>query len=297
MKFLKRLITFIAVLFAGLYIWGKIYSIHPALITRTIAADSIRMKNDLYYLTKECRFRNYRHPDQLKKAANYIAEQFAAVSGSVQHQLYDLGELNYENVICSIGPTDAERIIIGAHYDACGDQEGADENASGVAGLLELARVLKDKQLKYRIDFVAYSTEEPPYFGGKSMGSYVHASSLFENHIKVKGMICLEMIGVYFNEPNTQDYPLSFLEWFYGNKANYITVAQQFSNGDFGNFICKRMKQEQVIPTKSFTAPSWFGGVKLSDQRNYWYYDYSAVMVTNTAFYRDKNYHTTDDTA
>ncbi len=297
MKFLKTLVATTIVLFAGLYIWAKIYSIQAPLVTRQITADSIRMKQDLYYLTKQCRFRNYRHPDQLKKAANYITEQFTPLSDSIQHQFYNLGELSYENVICSIGPAEAERIIIGAHYDACGDQEGADDNASGIAGLLELARILKGKPLKYRIDFVAYSTEEPPYFGGKSMGSYIHASSLFENHVKVKGMICLEMIGVYFDETNTQHYPLFFLEWFYGNKGNYITVTQQFNNGDFGNFICKRMKQEQVIPTKSFTAPSWFGGIQLSDQRNYWHYNYSAVMITNTAFYRNKNYHTADDTA
>lgn len=297
MKLLKKISIIVIAAFLVLYVWGKIYSIQTPLVTRPILADTVRIKNDLYYLAKECRYRNYRHPHQLKKAADYIAGEFLKITDSVQHQTYHAGELEFENLVCSLGPGDAERIIIGAHYDACLDQEGADDNASGVAGLLELARLLKGKELKYRIDLVAYSTEEPPYFGSKSMGSYVHATSLYNNQVKVKGMICLEMIGVYADEPNSQDYPIFFLEWFYGNKGNYITVAQKFSNGDFGNFIRKRMKQDQVIPTKSFTAPSWFGGIKLSDHRNYWLYDYSAVMITNTAFYRNKNYHTREDTA
>jgi len=128
------------------------------------------------------------------------------------------------------------------------------------------------------------------------MGSYVHAKSLKDAGVKVKGMICLETMGVYFDEPNTQDYPVFFLEWFYGNKGNFITVVQKFSNGDFGEFVSDRMKKEQVIPTKSFTAPEWIAGVGLSDQINYWEFGYSAVMITNTAFYRDKYYHTTGDT-
>lgn len=196
-----------------------------------------------------------------------------------------------------IGATGCRKNIIGAHYDACGNQEGADDNASGVCGLLELARLLKNEKLKYRIDFVAYTNEEPPFFGTNDMGSYVHAKSLFDNKVKVKGMISLEMIGYYSDEPNSQDYPLFFLEWFYGNKGNFITVAQKNFNDDFGSFISERMKKDQVIPTKSFKGTQWAGGIDLSDHRNYWKFDYSAVMITNTAFFRNKKYHTNGDTA
>jgi Peptidase family M28 len=297
MKRLKRIFIGILIVFIGIFVWAKIYSIEPALVTRTILADTVRIKNDLTYLTKECQFRNFMHLDQLNKSADYIKNQFAQITDAVEFQNYKENDLEFKNVICSIGPKDAERIIVGAHYDACLDQEGADDNASGVCGLLELARLLKNENLKYRIDFVAYSTEEPPFFGKKTMGSYIHAKSLFDNKIKVKGMICLEMIGVYFDEPNTQDYPVFFLEWFYGNKGNFITVAQRFSNGDFGNFVRSRMKRNQVIPTKSFTAPQWVAGIDLSDQRNYWEFNYSAVMITNTSFYRNKKYHTVNDTA
>ena len=297
MKILKRICISVAIFFLVLFIWAKIYSIEPPLVTRKILADTVRIKNDLIFLTKECQFRNFMHPEQLNKSADYIKNQFSGIADSVELQKYVVNDQEFSNVICSIGPKDAERIIIGAHYDACLDQEGADDNASGVCGLLELARLLKDQQLKYRIDFVAYSNEEPPFFDTKNMGSYIHAKSLFDQKIKVKGMICLEMIGVYFDEAHTQDYPVFFLEWFYGNKGNFITVVQKFSNGDFGAFVRKRMKKEQVIPTKSFTAPKWIAGVGLSDQINYWAFDYSAVMITNTAFYRNKKYHTINDTA
>lgn len=297
MKFLRKALIAIAVLFAGLYIWGKIYSIEPDLLTRPIAADTTRIKSDLFFLAKECRFRNFMHLNELNKSADYIQRQFLDVSKNVSFQKYSIKGYEFKNVICSIGPEGAERIIIGAHYDACLDQEGADDNASGVAGLLEMARLLKNEKLKYRIDFVAYTNEEPPFFDTKDMGSYIHAKSLFDSKAKIKGMVCLEMIGYYSEEPNSQGYPVFFLEWFYGNKGNFITVAQRFFNGSFGSFVRKRMKQEQVIPTISFTGPSWLAGIDLSDQRNYWQFGYDAVMITNTAFYRNTKYHTSGDVA
>lgn len=303
MKFLKKTFLTIIVFFSGLYIWGKIYSIEPAIASLPPLADTAAIRDDLYYLTKECRFRNFQHPEQLNKAADYIQKQFNTISVSTWLQEYSLdssyriNRAGYKNIICSLGPKDAERIIVGAHYDACMDKEGADDNASGVCGLLELARLLKNEKLKYRIDFVAYTNEEPPFFGTNAMGSYVHAKSLADSGINVKGMICLEMIGYYSDEPGSQDFPLFFLKWFYGNKGNFITVAQKNFNGEFGSFIRKRMKKNQVIRTKSFTAPSWAGGIDLSDHRNYWKFGYSAVMITNTAFFRNKNYHTDYDTA
>ncbi|MEO8770419.1 MAG: M28 family peptidase [Ferruginibacter sp.] len=298
MNRLKKILIIFVVLFLGLYIWGKIYSANqPALVIRQIAADTNRIKTDLYFLTKECRYRNFMHTDQLNKAAAYIKKQFEAVSDSVQYQTYVIDTVEYKNVICSIGPKGAERIIIGAHYDACMDKEGADDNASGVCGILELARLFKNEKLKYRIDLVAYANEEPPFFGTNNMGSYIHAKSLFNNDVKVKGMISLEMIGMYSDEPGSQHFPVFFLKWFYGSTGNFITVTNKLSSGSFGRFISKRMQKEQVIPTKSFTAPSWAGGIDLSDHRNYWAFDYSAVMITNTAFYRNEYYHTINDIA
>lgn len=296
MKFLKRLIITIGAILLALFIWGKIYYYsQPSVVSLPGIADTTRIKTDLTFLTKNCVYRNHLNIDQLNKAADYIHTQFSAISDSVTEQLYTYDTIHFRNIICSLGPKDAERIIVGAHYDVCDNFEGADDNASGVAGLLELARLLKSQALKYRIDFVAYAAEEPPFFRSKYMGSYVHAKYLLDNNIKVKGMICIEMIGYFSEEEGSQSYPFFPLRWFYGSKGNYITAVQKFENGKFGNAFVDSIKAQQVLPTRSFIGPKWLPGVDFSDHLNYWKFGYSAVMITNTAFYRNKNYHTADD--
>jgi hypothetical protein len=174
MKFLKYSFVSVILIFFSLFVWGKIYSTtEPDLVRATRLADTIRIKNDLTFLTRECNFRNYHHLDSLNKAADYIKAKFQVISSKVEEQKYSFNSMKFRNLICSLGPDSGERIIIGAHYDVCNDQEGADDNASGVAGLLELARLLKDVSLKYRVDFVAYSLEEPPFFKSQYMRFYL----------------------------------------------------------------------------------------------------------------------------
>lgn len=229
--------------------------------------------------------------DILDSVAGYITHEFSGSTAQVAIQKFEVSRQFYSNIIASFGPENGERLIVGAHYDVCGEQDGADDNASGVAGLLELARLLKDKKLKYRIDLVAYALEEPPFFRTKNMGSYVHARSLYQSKIPVKGMVSLEMIGYYSDRKNSQNYPLGFLKWFYGTKGNFITIVQKPFNGNFSKKFKQLAFRNNSIPTKSFKAPSFFGGIDLSDHRNYWHFGYSAVMVTNTAFFRNTNYH------
>jgi len=195
-----------------------------------------------------------------------------------------------------IGPPDAERIIIGAHYDVCGNQPGADDNASGITGLLELSRLLKNTDLKYRIDIVAYSLEEPPFFKTENMGSYHHAKYLNDNEVPVKGMICLEMIGYFDDMKKSQDYPIGLLKLFYGSKGDYITVIRKFGAGSFARKFKKYMKKQKLIKTKSLKAPASLPGIDFSDHLNYWKFGYSALMITYTAFYRNPNYHQKTDT-
>lgn len=265
------------------------------LLPHSLVADTCRIKNDLNQIVHTVNYRNYQHTESLNQAAAYIKSEFSKVSDSVKEQPYDLTVGTFKNIICSLGTKNKERIIVGAHYDVCGAQDGADDNASGVAGILELARLLSKEDLKYRIDLVAYTLEEPPIFKTECMGSYIHAKYLNDHKIPVKGMISLEMIGYYDDKPKSQHYPLGFLKWFYGNKGNYITIVQKWGNGKFGNTFKELMKQNQYIPTKSFTGPKFLPGVDYSDHLNYWKFGYSAVMVTNTSFYRNNNYHRNTD--
>ena len=153
-------------------------------------------------LTKSFGNRDYGNVATLNITADYIKSEFEKYADSTAVQVYDVQgqKSKYKNIICSFGIQNKKRIIVGAHYDVCEIQQGADDNATGVVGLLELARLLKGQKLNYRIDLVAYSLEEPPYFRTNEMGSYIHAKYLSDNKISVKGMICLEMIGYFKDE-------------------------------------------------------------------------------------------------
>lgn len=259
------------------------------------ASDTILIKDHLTSITKTDQFRTYNDLDQLNATADYIKEVFNQYSDSVYIQEYTIGKNVYKNVICSFGTEHEKRIIVGAHYDVCGNQEGADDNASGVVGLLELARMLQGQKLNQRIDLVAYTLEEPPFFRTEHMGSYIHAKSLAENNVEVAGMIALEMIGYFKDEKKTQSYPLGFLSLFYGNKGNYITLVKKTGAGKFTRKFCKSFKSTKTIKTKKFTGPPSLPGIDFSDHMNYWNFGFKALMITDTAFYRNQNYHQTSD--
>lgn len=265
-------------------------------VERTIKhVNTSTVKKDLKAITTTDKPRNYKNIKSLNSVANYINKELKKVCDTVSFQEYKVESNNYKNVIGSIGIENKERIIIGAHYDVAGDSDGADDNASGIAGLLELARLLSNEKLKYRIDFVAYTLEEPPFFRTKQMGSYIHAKYLFDNQISVKGMICLETIGYFSDVPNSQKYPIKGMELIYGNKGNYIAIVQNGKEEMFGNEITKLMKEQKLIETKSIKGSSLINGIDFSDHLNYWNFGYEAVMITNTAFYRNLRYHTSND--
>jgi hypothetical protein len=259
-------------------------------------ASPLNMENMLRSITSTKYPRNHLHPEILSSVANYIQTEFGKYTRRTELQDFEVNNQTYYNVIASFGPDTAERIIIGAHYDVCGNQQGADDNASGVVGLLELARMLKYQDLKYRIDLVAYSLEEPPYFRSENMGSFVHAKYLNENNIPVFGMISLEMIGFFKDGKNTQRYPLNFLKLFYGSRGNYITLVNKMVSGKFARKFTKKYKKTKSIRSKKFKAPQSLTGIDFSDHLNYWYFGFSALMITDTSFYRSPHYHQKTDT-
>ncbi len=291
--------SYLRILFLGSIVFFNItscVSVSPKSGENLGYSDSLLLKKHVYALAKNNGYRTYLDNTTLNKSADYIRDEFLKISNRVSIQGFKVEGRKFRNIICSVGPENAKRIIIGAHYDVCGNQAGADDNASGVAGLLELARLLKSQTLKYRIDFVAYSLEEPPYFKTQNMGSYIHARYLADNKISVQGMICLEMIGYFTDLPHSQKYPVGFLKWFYGNTGNYITIVQKFGNGSFGRKFNRSIRKNATIETKFFRAPKFLPGVDFSDHRNYWEFGYNSVMITNSAFYRNSNYHTIFDT-
>ena len=155
---------------------------------------------------------------------------------------------------------------------------------------------MKGQKLSYKIELVAYTLEEPPYFETENMGSFIHAKSLKDNNVDVFGMVSLEMIGYFKDDKKSQDYPVGFLSLIYGNRGNYITLVNKFGKGKFARQFSNRYKRSKTVRTKKFTAPKSMEGIDYSDHRNYWKFGYSALMLTDTSFFRNPNYHLKTDT-
>lgn len=249
-------------------------------------------------LTSTEGYRNFRNIKATRKAANYIEKTFKIYSENVFTQSYDVDSYVFKNIISTYGPKDGTKIIIGAHYDVADEQPGADDNASGIAGLLEISRLLKlnEPKLKYGIDLVAYPLEEPPWFKTKFMGSFVHSDSIYYTNVDVRLMICLEMIGFFNDNEKSQTFPIGILEWFYPTVGNFILVVSNFHSHFSASEFKDIMQDHSAIEVFQITAPSFITGVDFSDHLNYWEKGYKAIMITDTAFYRNKNYHKKTDT-
>jgi len=209
----------------------------------------------------------------------------------------------YRNVVATLGPDTRERIVVGAHYDAYLEYPAADDNASGVAALIEVTRLLAREPLPLGVDLVAYSLEEPFAEGAKGNfrtpdgGSAVHAASLKTSNSQVRLMISLETIGFFSDERNSQSFPISLLRFVYPNEGNYILVVSDLNNAFTARRVKSSMRVASPLPVHSISAPSSVQGIDYSDHFNYWRSGYPAVMITDTAFNRNKSYHTPGDTA
>jgi len=263
-----------------------------------MSAQKERLYKDVAFLTTLRPYRNYKNLDSLQKVSNYIETEFSTIGLPVEIQKWKVGEQEYSNIIASYNVNKSKRLIIGAHYDVCGDQEGADDNASAIAGLLETSRLLAENmpELDYRIDLVAYCLEEPPFFGTAEMGSYVHAKSLHATNTDVIGMICYEMIGYFSDEPYSQPFPSDELAKLYPNTANFIIVVGISEYEAFNNRVYQLMKQNSAIDVQIINFAEKNTLASLSDQRNYWLFGYPALMINDTSFIRNKNYHQMTDT-
>jgi len=259
-------------------------------------SDSLRIVQHLKTITKTDGYRNFKNVPLLNQTAEYIFSVFSQYADTVFYQSYEVEGETYKNVVCRLGSSIKKPlVVIGAHYDVCGDQEGADDNASGVVGLLELARILSKGKLNYPIEIVAYSLEEPPFFRTQYMGSYIHAKSLKDAGTPVYGMVALEMIGYFDDRAKSQTYPVKVMKVAYGSTGNYILLVRNTSAGAFAKNFSTGFKDLATIDTQNLKAPSKIQGIDFSDHLNYWKFGYDALMVTNTAFYRNYNYHQKSD--
>jgi len=273
--------------------------------------DAGRLQAHVKKLSVDLYPRSFEQFDNLEGAAQYIVAELKTSGAAVTVQDVPVDELRYKNIIARFGPQQGPVMVIGAHYDSHGNSAapgnakgfspdshtpGADDNASGVAGLLELARLLGRKPPSRAIELVAYTLEEPPHFRSKNMGSVWHANSLAAARRDVSLMLALEMIGYFSDAPASQRYLIPSMKYLYADRGDFIALVGKF--GGFGN--TRRAKALMAgatdLPVYSINAPRLLQGVDFSDHRSYWDAGVAAMMVTDTAFLRNPHYHKAGDT-
>jgi hypothetical protein len=229
----------------------------------------------------------------MERAVAYLGAQLARAGARVGEQRYRAGGALACNVLAELGPAAGPVVVVGAHYDACGELPGADDNASGVAGLLELARLLGARRLPGPVLLAAFSTEEPPFFGGADMGSAVHARSLREEGRQVSAMLALEMIGFFAPRQPPQAW---LLDLTYPRHGDFVCVVGRWEDRALARTVKQAFRGATRVGAVSWSGPTALGG-DLSDHRSFWAEGYPAVMVTDTAYLRNPNYHAVTDTA
>jgi Zn-dependent M28 family amino/carboxypeptidase len=274
--------------------------------------DSARLEIHVKHLSVDLYPRSYDRFRNLELAAQYIIDEFKAAGAAVTIQDVDVHGKKYKNIIAHFGPQSGPLMVIGAHYDSHGDADkgaryprgydlethtpGADDNASGVAGLLELSRLLGRKPQTRSIELVAYTLEEPPYFDTEHMGSVWHAHSLAVAKRDVQLMVSLEMIGYFSDARGSQRFPFPAMAHLYSDRGNFIGVVGKFSDFNVTRKIKALMSGASDLPVYSINAPPLLEGIDFSDHRSYWNKDIPAFMVTDTAFFRNGNHHQPEDT-
>src|SRR6266540_4489876 len=253
------------------------------------------LERHIRMLSEECSPRDGWHPANMERAAAYIARQLEPSGAIVSEQSFPAAGTTFRNVIGAFGPDTVDRVVVGAHCDAAEGHAGADDNASGVAGLIELARLLRDQPLARRVELVAFALEEAPFFGTDEMGSFVHVLLLHAAGGRVAAMISLEMIGYFCDRPGSQGFPFAALKALYPTTGNFIVVAGRLRDARLVRRLKRSMQGDSNLPIYSINAPRSLAGLDLYDQASYWDRGDAAVMVTDSAFYRNPNYHTAAD--
>jgi Zn-dependent M28 family amino/carboxypeptidase len=268
--------------------------------TTELAALTERLQAHVRKLAGEIGERNVFHPQALRAAADYLRAQWALQGHQVVSQSYEAYGVRSENLEVTLPGTrrPGEVIVIGAHYDSVSGSPGANDNASGVAALLELSRALaraKPMELARTIRFVAFVNEESPFFDRGEMGSMVYAKAARARGDDIRLMVSLEMLGYYSDAPGSQRYPPPF-GFFYPDRANFIGFVSNFASRRPLREWVEAFRAHSDFPAESLATFEFVPGVAWSDHLAFWREGYPALMVTDTAFYRYAHYHSHRDT-
>lgn len=264
-----------------------------------------RLQEHVQHLTVTIGERSVGLPENLEKTAAYIESFFQDIDLPVHRESYPYKDFTVSNIVANIdfSANPNKHYLLGAHYDSVWGTVGADDNASAIAVQLETARQLRAKleeeKLDLRVKFVSFALEEPPVYGTRRMGSKVHAKNAKKEKEKIDGMLCLEMVGYTCHQPGCQSYPFPLMFMGYPKEGNFIGIVGNLSSKGLTSSLYKAFQKNRNLPVIKLTVPlgGWaMPSVRLSDHASFWDQGYKAVMITDTAFYRNPHYHQLSDT-
>ena len=260
-----------------------------------ISAD--RLRTHIAKLAGEIGERNVFRPRALHAAADYIRAEWTAQGYQVAVQSYQVEGVLSENLEVTLPGKSKpnEIILIGAHYDTVQGSPGANDNASGVAALLEISRVFAKLAPERSVHLVAFVNEEPPFFFWGQMGSMIYAKAARRRGDDIRMMLSLEMLGCYSDEPGSQSYP-PLLRFFYPDRGNFIAFVSNFNSRQELHQVVDAFRAHSDFPAESLATFEFVPGVSWSDHLSFWREGYPALMVTDTAFHRYSHYHSASDT-
>ncbi|WP_111412274.1 M28 family peptidase [Billgrantia lactosivorans] len=241
--------------------------------------------------------RHYWRPEALQAAGDYIEDAFRAAGHRPRRQAVETGSRVFHNieVILPGGRRADEVLVVGAHYDTVRGSPGADDNASGVAVLIELARLLQEARLDRSLHLVAFVNEELPFFSTQAMGSLRYARQIGNEGNEVVGMLSLEMLGYFSGEPGSQAYPFP-LDRFYPDRADFVAFVGNLDSRRLLRRAIGEFRRHAEVPSEGLVAPPLLGDIRRSDHWAFWKMGMPALMLTDTANFRNPYYHGPSDT-
>ena len=297
--------SIILALVLGSLFTGDLYAENRELPMIDIQQTKQQLQDHVKALTVTIGERSVGVPANLKETAAYIKSFYHAIGVPANSQPYSYADFVVENIITkvSFSPHAKYRFLVGAHYDSVAGTVGADDNASAIAVQLETARhlaaLMGNAKLDLTVKFVSFALEEPPAYNTRHMGSRMYAKKVRKDKEQIDGMICLEMVGYTCHEPGCQGYPFPLMFMDYPKEGNFIGIVNNFKSRDFAGRLAKQFQKNIQLPVVKLTVPfnGWvMPAVRLSDHASFWDQRFKAVMLTDSAFYRNPYYHTAADT-
>ena len=240
--------------------------------------------------------RNLEHPAALEHAVELLKPRLAASGREVSVEAFDCGGATATNLFVDLPGRSSELVVVGAHYDTARGSPGANDNASGVAALCALARRFADRSMPRALRFVAFANEEPPRFRTELMGSRVHAARAKERGERVVAMLALETLGCYSDAAGSQRYPIGLLSLAYPTRGDFVAFVGDLGSRSLVRDCVRAFREHARIPSEGAALPAWIPGVDWSDHASFWPHGVPALMVTDTAVFRDPHYHRASDT-